>query len=122
MAGAAGAPSASGGRLRRTPYLPESRFSAVAWNLEAVLALLTSAVVAGPTIVLFRAYLRTRSRRVLMAVAGFATFLTTDLIVLFDQLGFTPSVDETAIVEFVGDVITAVFFAAAFLAPGSGDP
>jgi hypothetical protein len=94
----------------------------MAWTLEVVFALVTALFVAGPAFVLWKAYARTRTRRVLFAAIGFTVFLLTEIIVLIDQLGFTPNINETEIVEFVGDIFAAGFFAAAFLLPAAGDP
>jgi hypothetical protein len=94
----------------------------MAWSLEVVFALVTSLFVAGPAFVLWKAFARTRTRRVLFAAIGFTVFLVAELLVLIDQLGFTPDVSETETLEFVGDIIAAAFFAAAFLLPAAGDP
>jgi len=94
----------------------------MAWTLESLLALATILIVAGPTFVLAKAYARTRSRRVLLAAAGFAAFICTELVVFVDQFGFTPDVNETEIVEFIGDIVMAACFAVAFLAPAPGEP
>lgn len=94
----------------------------MAWSLEVVFALVTSIIVAGPTIVLWKAYARTRTRRVMFAAIGFTIFLVAEVIVLVDQLGFTPDFNETETVEFVGDILAAACFAAAFLLPAAGDP
>jgi len=93
----------------------------MAWSLESLLALATMIVVAGPLFVLAKAYARTHNRRVLLAVAGLAVFFVTEIIVLVDQVGFTPDFNETEIVEFVGDIAMAVCFAAAFLTPAKGE-
>jgi hypothetical protein len=94
----------------------------MSFGLEVVFALVTSVFVAGPAVVLWKAYARTRTRRVLFAAIGFTVFFVTEFIVLIDQVGFTPSFNETETVEFVGDIIAAACFAIAFLRPAAGDP
>lgn len=87
----------------------------VALTLEAWLALASVLILILPTIVVWRAWARVRSRRLALAGVGFCAFLATDLAILLAQV-FAPDLsDSLEWLEFTGDVATASAFALAFL-------
>jgi len=89
----------------------------MAWVPEAMFALATTIVLLPPTSVVWLAYKRVRSPRLLLAALGFTVFLLAEISVFLDQTGSTPAINETEVVEFIGDAMTAALFAAAFLWP-----
>ena len=89
----------------------------VAFDTETFLALVTSVLLTGPTVVLWAAYRRTRGARIGFAALGFTAFLATDLLLFASDVLYPGSSLETEYVEFVGDILVAALFAAAFLLP-----
>lgn len=86
---------------------------------EALMAGATALLVAGPTLVFWRAWSRARGQRVLLASCAFTAFLATDVVLVLGNLHALPGLGEGASegVELVGDVVSAALFAAAFLLP-----
>lgn len=85
---------------------------------EAWAALLTSVLVAGPALVLWAAFYRKRGRRLAFGALGFTAFFLTDFILFMSHV-FAPERESTDVIEFAGDIVTAVLFAAAFLLPSA---
>ena len=89
---------------------------------DGLFAIVTVLILALPTFILWKAYARSRSIRVLLASLGFTAFILTDFTVFLDQAGFAPLAGATEVTEFLGDLVTAGCFAAAFLIPVRGEP
>lgn len=81
---------------------------------EATFAGLTCLLLLVPLVVLLRGYRRSHNPRMLVATFAVAAFFVTDLFLLFAHLGWVPGAEQTELVEFVGDIVTAGLLALTF--------
>lgn len=92
------------------------------FSQEAAFAGLTCLLLLLPLAVLLRAYRRSRNPRMLMATAAVLAFFATDLFLFLAHLGWVPGAAQTELVEFAGDVLTALLLALTFTLRFGGKP
>lgn len=90
------------------------------FSQEATFAAVTCVLLALPLFILFRGYARSRNPRMLVAGLAVCAFFATDLILLLAHLGWIPGAENTELVEFLGDILTAALLAVAFAMPLGG--
>lgn len=84
---------------------------------EAAFAGTTCLLLLVPILILLRGYSRSRNPRMLAATFAVAAFFATDLYLFAAHMGWLPGADQTELVEFIGDVVTALLLALAFTLP-----
>lgn len=87
---------------------------------EAAFAGLTCLLLLLPLLVLARGYARSRNPRMLLAALAVLAFFATDFFLLLAHLGWVPGAQQTELVEFIGDVVTALLLALTFTLPLGG--
>jgi hypothetical protein len=86
----------------------------VQWSQEAVFAGTTCLLLAFPIFILLRGHRRSRNPRMLLAALAVCAFFATDFFLLLAHVGWVPGSDQTELVEFVGDIVTAILLVLAF--------